>query len=116
MLLGAILLLTSGLSHAQPQKGPDFGPMKAMGQCVLAKVQKWAASTEEAKVIVEAALQGCEAYLRDVRRSVLIYVDESSPDLPAEQKLKAADEMVAQVQQSLRTVGYEAVIKARTPG
>lgn len=108
-------LLIPLLAAALPQGSPevDMQPMVEMGRCVVSKAQEWAASSEDAKVIVETAIGSCEDTVGAVRKSALLYIDQSAPDLSAKEKLAAAEEMVEAVEGRVRNLGYQAVIKAR---
>lgn len=109
-----ITLAIALLSAAQDQQ-IDMQPMLVLAQCVTRKATEWAASTEDAKTIVETALESCSVERDDLRKYAIQYSMQSAPELKARERLPLVDGMVDAAERKVRNYGYQAVIKARTP-
>lgn len=111
-----MLMLTALLLQATSPSVPAMVPTRAMGVCVVEKVKEWASSSEEAKVIVRAAMQACSSHQSSIRSEIAQYIQQGAPSLPGRQKMEVLERMYGTTQETVEGWGYEALIKARQPG
>lgn len=87
-----------------------------LGRCVVGKVKEWSSSTEQAQVIVNTAMESCETQRAALRTTAAAHMQASAPkDLPASYRREGIDQMVEMGEKKVRTIAYEALIKARMP-
>lgn len=97
-----------------PAQAPSTQVATDLARCTIGKVKEWSSSKEEAKVIVETALRSCETEREAVRTAATAHMQKSAPkDLPGSYRAEGIQQMVAMVEDKVKTLSYEALIKAR---
>jgi hypothetical protein len=99
-----------------PPPPPNYEATADFYRCVVGKAKEWAPSKEEAKVIVETAMSSCGTERGAVVQAAAQHMQATAAkDLPASYRREGIEKMVQMVDDKVRTLAYETVIKARMP-
>lgn len=83
--------------------------------CVVGRADEWAKSTEQAKVIVDTAVGACAPEKAAVELLAYQYLRKGVSSIPPRLQRETVSKMVGMVDDKVRNLAYQAIIRARTP-